>query len=770
MATKIVTNTVNKVTFTVDNNSYTQALRKIRSVKSEFEKANLSSLKGLKTQEYLNKIKLQQAKIEKIQADTAARHVQIEKARISKEMALERQASAQRVSLARKEAAQIESVERSARRIRSVSSLNPWSGYGIKSRTKPSSETRSTSDLEHRAWMLDEWGMMQRTLVARYGDDFAKKLGPRFNILDASVHSAAGDGVTNLKGFKNELKALEIEYKNQRRNVSSVNESLSSFRHGLVGATAAFIAYSGIKTIVANATWAQGQHAQLMMTSDSPQQANDRAKWLHQTIWELGAPLKQASSGFVQMASSNHGQISEDSLRGLFKGYSAMATVLHTSPRHYQGGIYALQEMLSEGVVNSKLLRYQLAVHIPGAMGIFLQAARKAYHNNSLTQDQFTAMIKSGDVLAKDILPAVGQAFEDAAKKGGALQYAEAKLQAEQNRLSMAWTDFTSRVSESSSLTKELTNDFHEIADALEGNRAASSAFGEALAGFLHVIYLGVAHVYNTLVLLEVAFIHVGHALGATNKDLKNLAYIIGELAAIVTVAMGFKMFAGSLRMVARFAAPLLRIFGKGGLAKVATTAEATVATTASSMLPEAFSLGGLLAAGKFGLKRVLGFASKAFWPAYLFKTLTDSLVDKRTNADGTNYHLSNLLQGAGTGALAAFMASGGLLDLPISLPAALLGAGGGAIWSSGILDKWLGGMGKGNAIPYTTNGYNYPQTPAQAIITLKMDGNLADFVQTEIYKNNQVQMSTIVGNGFTLPSSLNPLQTPVAGGAQPAS
>lgn len=135
---------------------------------------------------------------------------------------------------------------------------------------------------------------------------------------------------------------------------------------------------------------------------------------LAQMSLKLGIDFKAAAQNFstFSIAAKNAG-LSTTEIQGVFEGVSTAASALNLEADATSRIFLALEQMVSKGTVSMEELRKQLGNALPGAM----QSAAKAMN---VTVGELMAMVKAGDLLAKDLLPALGKQlttdFGEAAK------------------------------------------------------------------------------------------------------------------------------------------------------------------------------------------------------------------------------------------------------------------------------------------------------------------------------------------------------------------
>lgn len=227
------------------------------------------------------------------------------------------------------------------------------------------------------------------------------------------------------------------------------------------------------------------------VTGDS-QKASDQMAYLQKQALSLGLDLQQTSKDYVKFYASAAGKATDSQIKNLFEGVSQYGTVLGATGEEQSRALLALNQMYSKGTVQAEELKGQLGDALPNAVGIFVKALNKLKGRTDLTEKDLMAMMKNGELLAKDILPLVGDEFKDAARKGGAF---EKSLKS--NRVAMMRLQTTMQLAQKNffdaGFGKSLTDAFNGVTDAINSNQSAFSSLGEVsgkvIDGFMAAAY-----------------------------------------------------------------------------------------------------------------------------------------------------------------------------------------------------------------------------------------------------------------------------------------
>ena len=123
----------------------------------------------------------------------------------------------------------------------------------------------------------------------------------------------------------------------------------------------------------------------------------------------------------------------------VFYSLSKAGAVLHLSQEKVASALYAVQQMMDKGTVQSEELRRQLGNSLPGAMAIMAQAAANMQGKVSMSNDELMGMMKSGKLISSEVLPFFAEQIE----KTFGIESVEKveSLQASVGRLKNALTD-----------------------------------------------------------------------------------------------------------------------------------------------------------------------------------------------------------------------------------------------------------------------------------------------------------------------------------------
>lgn len=154
---------------------------------------------------------------------------------------------------------------------------------------------------------------------------------------------------------------------------------------------------------------------------------------------QYGLELKSLTRTYSQFYISAVDKISEGEIREIFTNISKSASAMGLTVEQQEGAFLALTQMMSKGTVQAEELRGQLGERLPGAFGIMAKAI-------GVTEQELNKMLKNGEVLAAEVLPAFSRELVKA-YSADTIDRIET-LTAKQNRLSNSWTEMVRNMNE----------------------------------------------------------------------------------------------------------------------------------------------------------------------------------------------------------------------------------------------------------------------------------------------------------------------------------
>ncbi|MFA1282096.1 tape measure protein [Citrobacter telavivensis] len=501
MANVIVTSTVNEIKFKIDNKGYQAALKKIQSLKTAWTASSSAALKASKQYEQAGRT------FRKSQEWTQKAY-----------NPAERKAQAERLKQQKAELA----IARRTNQIRAA---------GVRFNTKNTSYNLSSTQ---RAQAIQDFGRLTREFHA--GSIASAEYSARLQQLYGRMRQQGG----LVK------KPLNVPVTGK---VTKLDTSLLDHAGTVIGVTALFGAGASILRV--------GQDLDSVMSgltvvTGSSEKASAEFEYLRSEANRLGTDLQASARDYMKWSAATKSSMSQTDMKNIFEGLSEYSTVLGLSSDRASLALNALTQMSSKSVVSMEELRQQFGDQIPGALSIFTAAYNKV-NKTMLTEGQFTELVGNGKVLAKNVLPAVGEELRALARNGGALEKSVNSNRAAMQRLKSTWQASVNAFY-SSGFGSEMTQTFNLLTTILGDNKGAFETLGNVAGGVLDGITTAIETVYNSFVLLK-AMLQAHFPV--LTKMFDGMGKTVGQIAgyAIFTAAV-FKL-GGALKFLVGFANPL---------------------------------------------------------------------------------------------------------------------------------------------------------------------------------------------------------------------
>lgn len=211
------------------------------------------------------------------------------------------------------------------------------------------------------------------------------------NIKALGASKAADD----LNKVTNSGKQTEVQSDKLTRSTDNLAKAYSALRTS----TAAYVAYSAIKTITQTGLEFDRMERSLFAATGSMEAARVEMKFLRDETNRVGVNLLSTGKMYAQLTAAAKGTtISQAEVRDIFTSVSEASVVLGLSADDTKGAVRALVQVMSKGKVQAEELRGQLGERFPGAF----QAAARAM---GLTVAEMSKMLEQGNVISDEFIP-----------------------------------------------------------------------------------------------------------------------------------------------------------------------------------------------------------------------------------------------------------------------------------------------------------------------------------------------------------------------------
>lgn len=250
-----------------------------------------------------------------------------------------------------------------------------------------------------------------------------------------------------------------------QRNVGNYPQTLSAVNQ-LLGALGITLGAAGVaqfaKDIFDTTRELQSLDLALKQVIGSQEEAAATQVFLNKVSDDFGINIQvltKAYTGFYASSKNaiDQGKISAEQIRDIFQSVAKAAGAMGLSVEQQEGAFLALSQMISKGNIQAEELRGQLSERLPGAFGILAKSM-------GVTEKQLNKMLKDGEVLAAEVLPAFAKELEKAYGVEN-LNRVES-LNASVTRLSNSWVDFVRALNDGDGvLQKSLAATLDYLAD-----------------------------------------------------------------------------------------------------------------------------------------------------------------------------------------------------------------------------------------------------------------------------------------------------------------
>lgn len=190
------------------------------------------------------------------------------------------------------------------------------------------------------------------------------------------------------------------------KSVGSLETSMGGLGRAAVGAAAAYLTLNAAmnegKAIRDVSLQLDAIDQKLQFVAGSSAGAAKQFEFVSSEADRLNQNILTLGQGFSSFAAGAKTLLSLEEIQNVFTGVVEGATAMKLSSEQLDGALLALTQMASKGTVQAEELRGQLAERIPGAFSIAARAM-------NVTEQELGKLLQTGQVLAKDFLPAFGK-------------------------------------------------------------------------------------------------------------------------------------------------------------------------------------------------------------------------------------------------------------------------------------------------------------------------------------------------------------------------
>ena len=196
---------------------------------------------------------------------------------------------------------------------------------------------------------------------------------------------------------------------------------------------------------------------------------------LYDVSQKLGIGFQELGDGFAGFAiAAKMAGFSAKESEGMFTKVAIALRGAGANSLQTQRSFYALQQMLSKGVVAAEELRRQLGEALPGASDLMTKAYNRLHPAQQVTNLGFTKLLENGKIISSEILPEFARVLEETFAP--AVAGKSGSLDASLTRVTNSWERFKLALGEANfqsviSFTRELTETIDLLNLALTNER-----------------------------------------------------------------------------------------------------------------------------------------------------------------------------------------------------------------------------------------------------------------------------------------------------------
>ena len=218
-------------------------------------------------------------------------------------------------------------------------------------------------------------------------------------------------------------------------------------------------------------------------------------------------------------------------------------------------------------------VKSQLGEQLPGSLEAIRKAVSKFYKKDISTSEMFDLM-KNGKLLAKDILPLLGEEFSKMARTGDALRVALTSLSTVQQRMNTSFREMINNVYKGG-LAEGLSKLYTTLDKMFWVLSQGDSGLGKFLKGFFEGARESVEWLWDHLILLRIM---LEEEFGMKGADME----LLGKAAYYASIILALNTISGLMKWL--ISAPLLnglatlagKILGVGAATETVAAAQVT--------------------------------------------------------------------------------------------------------------------------------------------------------------------------------------------------
>lgn len=202
------------------------------------------------------------------------------------------------------------------------------------------------------------------------------------------------------------LKKLDSTVGDNFRNVGNYQKAIGGLKNALTQLGLAFGVFDGIRWLFETQVKLDSLNLALKNVSGSASEYSRNFAFLSTMSKKYGQDLLVLIDTYKNfIASSESSNISLVGRKRIYESVIKAGSALALSNQDVEGALRAVSQMFSKGTVASEELRQQLGERLPGAFKMMAKSM-------GVTEIELNKMLKNGEVLADDVLPAFARELD----------------------------------------------------------------------------------------------------------------------------------------------------------------------------------------------------------------------------------------------------------------------------------------------------------------------------------------------------------------------
>jgi|688.fasta_scaffold49220_3 tape measure domain-containing protein len=284
----------------------------------------------------------------------------------------------------------------------------------------------------------------------------------------SSANASVAQSTTVINNYNNSVNNTTNNVTRMGSAVNNASKQVSEFDGLLSRVASRMAAYFAIdslvnfgKSVVDTTRKVELMQNRLSFVFGSVTGGREAFDRLYDTSQKLGIGFQELGDGFSSFAiAAKMAGFSAKESEGMFTKVAIALRGAGANSLQTQRSFYALQQMLSKGVVAAEELRRQLGEALPGASDLMTKAYNRLHPAQQVTNLGFTKLLENGKIISAEILPEFARVLEETFAP--AVAGKSGSLDASLTRVTNSWERFKLSLGEANfqtiiSFTTELT-------------------------------------------------------------------------------------------------------------------------------------------------------------------------------------------------------------------------------------------------------------------------------------------------------------------------